>query len=191
MQIWIKFNKEVKEKFEIFRDMVLWWVFDIIQLENYVFVSWLPTKVIKDSRWRMHNDKWFAIEFRDWFALNYLQWQEIDYDLYLKIVNDELTPQEVFEIENTEIRRIAYEYMDKSKMLQLPWYEILDEKMDKYWFNMKIIKFDIKDIWKIKYYNCFCPSTGREYFLETHSNTCEEAKSMSFGKKEIVFDEEF
>jgi hypothetical protein len=29
-------------------------------------------------------------------------------------------PQEVFAIENVEIRRIAYDYMDKSKMLQLP-----------------------------------------------------------------------
>jgi hypothetical protein len=81
--------------------------------------------------------------------------------------------------------------MDKSKMLQLPWYKIIDEKIDNQWNPMKIIKFNIEKIWEILLYNCICPSTKREYHLETHSKTCEEAKSMSFWNKNIIFDLEF
>ena len=56
---------------------------------------------------------------------------------------------------------------------------------------MKIIRFDIDEVWEIFLYNCFCPSTKREYHLETHSKTCEEAKSMSFWDNSIKFDLEF
>lgn len=104
---------------------------------------------------------------------------------------DEMTPQEIFKIENTEIRRISYEMMDKTKMKQLKWYKILDEKIDNYWYDMKIISFNIDGIGEMKYYNCFCPSTWREYFLGTLSNTCEEAKAMSFWEEEIIFDNEY
>lgn len=33
----------------------------------------------------------------------------------------------------------------------------------------------------LKYLNCFCPSTKREYFIGTKYDTCLEAKSQSFG----------
>lgn len=99
--------------------MILAGVYDMIQFENYVLISRLPTKVSRDSRNRLHDEESTAIEFRDGYALNYLQGQVIEPELHSKIVHDELSPSEVFAIGNTEVRRIAYEYMDKTKMKSL------------------------------------------------------------------------
>jgi hypothetical protein len=41
-----------------------------------------------------------------------------------------MTPQEIFKIENTELRRIAYEYMDKTKMKKIKGYKVLDKAKD-------------------------------------------------------------
>jgi hypothetical protein len=38
---------------------------------------------------------------------------------WTKIVNDTMSPEEIFAIDNIEHRRIAYEMMDKTKMKQL------------------------------------------------------------------------
>lgn len=71
-----------------------------------------------------------------------------------------MTPQEIFKIENTELRRIAYEYMDKSKMKKLKDYKVLDKAKDKYGNRMQIVEFKVngfKD--PFKYYQCICPSS--------------------------------
>jgi len=57
---------------------------------------------------------------------------------------------------------------------------------------MRIVSFSIKGFDQpFKYLNCFCPSTGREYYLETQQDKCEMAKSKSFGMDKVEFDEEF
>jgi len=47
---------------------------------------------------------------------------------------------------------------------------------------MRIVSFKL-DSFDTSFYflNCFCPSTGREYFLETEQKDCWLAKSASFG----------
>lgn len=158
---------------------------------DFVIVCERPTEINRDSRWRLHCATWKAIKYSDDWGIYAIQWQRIDDEqLYWKIVKDEMTPDEIFKIPNTEIRRIAYEMMDKIKMKQLEGYKILDEAKDQYGYDMKIIQFKINWI-ELKYYNCHCPSWSREYFLETHSNTCQEAKSMSFWSKDIIFDSEY
>ena len=178
-----------KDNFYIFRDMLLNWVYDMIQFEKVCIVSMNPIRIERDERWRMHNENWFAIEFKDWYVLNYLQWVYIPYKMYDKIIKDEMTPQEIFKIKNTELRRIAYEYMDKSKMEKLKDYKILDKAKDGYWNKMSIIEFKIKGFEEpFRYYQCVCPSTWREYFLETKEITCEKAKAMSFWMEAIQWD---
>jgi len=110
-----------------------------------------------------------------------------------KILQDKLTAEEVFAIDNIEHRRIAYQYMDKSKMKQLKDYQVLDEVKDDGKGNpMKIVSFTIQNMEEpLIFLNCFCPSSGREYFIQTDKEKCWEAKNHSFGLEEVEWVEEW
>ena len=114
-------------------------------------------------------------------------------ELFDKVRKDQLTAQEVFAIQNMEQRRIAYEKMDKIKMRELPNMQVLEERKDDgCGYPDKVISFTVDGFNEdFRFYNCFDPSTGREYFLETRQTTCKLAKSKSFGFEEIKFDEEW
>ena len=83
--------------------------------------------------------------------------------------------------------------MDKAKMKQLNDYKVLDEAVDEKGNTMKIISFTVPSLNEpLKYYNCFCPTTKREYFIGTEKDTCLEAKMSSFGlTKDELFTQEF
>jgi len=106
-----------------------------------------------------------------------------DRALFNKVRLGKLKAAEVFSITNTEQRRVAYERLDKSKMAELPNLEVLDEVAnDGYGYPMRVISFTLNGYKEpFRYLNCFCPSTGREYYLETQQQSCEAAKSASFG----------
>jgi hypothetical protein len=56
---------------------------------------------------------------------------------------------------------------------------------------MKVISFEIDGFDTPFYYlNCFCPSTKREYFIETRETDCWKAKQKSFGLT-VNFDFEY
>ena len=114
-------------------------------------------------------------------------------ELFDKVRKDQLTAQEVFAIQNMEQRRVAYEKMDKIKMRELPNLKVLEErKEDGCGYPDKVISFTLEGFNEdFRFYNCFDPSTGREYFLETRQVTCAKAKAKSFGFDEIVFDKEY
>ena len=125
------------------------------------------------------------------YQLNGINFEKEWFD---KIRKDELSPEEIFAIDNTEHRRVAYEFMDKRKMKQLKDYKVLDEKIDEKGNPMRIISFTIQNMKEpLKFYNCLCPSSKREYFLQTDKDTCDEAKAGMFGFKaeEAEFVEEW
>jgi hypothetical protein len=126
-------------------------------------------KTKKDTEYNLNNVR---LE-REWFD---------------KIRKDELTPDEVFAIDNIEHRRIAYEYMDKFKMKSLKDYKVLDKKKDEKGNVMRIVSFTVQNMREpLKFYNCFCPSTGREYYIGTDKDKTKEAKLSSFGLNEGEF----
>jgi len=116
-------------------------------------------------------------------------------ELWEKVSRGNLSAEEVFKIENLEQRRIAYELMDKKKVLELPDYKILDGRNDDGRGNPdKVISFSVKGFDKpFLFYNCLCPSTKREYFLQTGKEKCAEAKagSFGFGIEEIEWENEW
>ena len=125
------------------------------------------------------------------FRINEITFPE---ELFHKVRKGELSAADIFAIENTEQRRVAYERMDKMKMKELPDLKTEDEvKDDGYGYPMKIISFK-SDKFDTPFYflNCFDASTGREYFVETREKKCWAAKMDSFGlKKGERFDEEW
>ena len=191
---WYSFGQHIGVKFDnkilkIFIDFTTNVNF-IVPYDGIAFVSETPKRISWNNK-RLHNEKEAAVEYSDGYKLYSLNGVTIEEELFKKI--PEMTAEEVLSIENTEQRRVVYEIMDKSKMKELKDYKILDEiKDDDYGYKMKVIQFTIKGFDKpFNYLNCFCPSTGREYFLETESNNCLEAKSKSFGLDNIKFNNEF
>jgi hypothetical protein len=123
------------------------------------------------------------------YRINNIQFNR---NLFDAVRKGELSAQQVFAISNMEQRRVAYEKMDKVKMAELPDLKVLDESKDKYGLNQRIISFNIDGFDKpFLFYHCICPSTGREYYLETKQNNCASAKSKSFGLDNIEFTEEW
>ena len=140
--------------------------------------------------------KWYISELSsDWLidkkpikGIYYLNNVEFSREWFLKIKNDTLTPDEIFAIDNIEHRRIAYEFLNKSKMKSLKDYSILHEvENDGYNYPMNIVSFTIQNTREpLIFLNCFCPSTGREYFIGTDKKLCLEAKMASFGLSQDV-----
>ncbi|MDE2015897.1 MAG: hypothetical protein KGI72_05240 [Patescibacteria group bacterium] len=126
------------------------------------------------------------------FVFRNVAWDDIK--MVDRVLADDLSASEVFAIEDVEHRRVAYERMDKLKMRELPGLKTEDEvKDDGYGYPMRIISFK-SDKYDTPFYflNCFCPSEGREFFVETRETKCWRAKMASFGLNGgIKFDEEW
>jgi hypothetical protein len=147
----------------------------------------------RDDRGRLHSEKEMSIQYPDGWGLYYLHGVKFEKKWWEKIVNDQMSPEEIFAIDNLEHRRIAYEYMDKTKMKQLKDYKVLDHVDDDgHGYQMNIISFTVKGIEEpLKYLNCFCSTTGREYYLGTDKDKCWEAKNASFGLKDVEWVDEW
>jgi hypothetical protein len=153
----------------------------------------VPVPIIYcDEQGRYHNIDGPAISWPG-EKLYFLHGVQFEKEWWEKIKDDTLTPEEVFAIDNLEHRRIAYEFMDKAKMKRLKDFAILDEvKDDGRGYPMKIISFKVKEVEEpLKYYNCHCPTTGREYYIGTNEETCLKAKARSFGFGDVVFTNEW
>ena len=160
---------------------------------DFVMVCARPTKIEKDERDRLHSVTGKAIEYPDGWGLYKINGITFEEELWKKVTKGELSAKEVFDIKNTEQRRIAYELMDKRKMLELDDYKTLDSrKKDEQGNPDKVISFTVKGFSKpFLYYNCICPITKREYFIQTDKEICSAAKAQSFGLKDINWVKEF
>jgi len=99
-----------------------------------------------------------------------------------KIVNDELSAEEVFAIDNIEHRRLAYEYMDKRKMKELEDFEIIDKGIDEKGKEVEVVSFTVQNMDEpLLFYHCIDSSTDREYYLQTDKKKWKEAKARQFG----------
>jgi hypothetical protein len=146
---------------------------------------------LENTLWEMGKDKkWIMTDGASDFMMNQqgnitykINDVQFDKGLFRKIRAGELTAAEVFALPNMEQRRVAYEKMDKIKMKDLPGFSVVHEVADDgCGFPMKIISFKLPDFSKpFLYLSCFCPSGGREYYLETRKKDCWEAKAASFG----------
>jgi len=158
-------------------------------------------KNTEEGLWKNnHNNEWYLTDkCSEWllsqkgkikYRINNIQFEK---ELFDKVRKDKLSAQEVFSLENIEQRRVAYEKMDKLKMKELSDYKILEETKDDYGNPMKVIEFSLpKYNIPFRYLNCICPTTKREYFVETKKKECIEAKMASFGlDKTIKFDKEW
>ncbi len=148
----------------------------------------VPTPLVKiDERNRFHSTEVPAIRWKDGKEFYYIHNINFDKELWSKVVSGKMPVEDIFAIENTEQRRAAYEIMDKTRMKELKDYKVLDKAKDDCSNPMKIISFKVKQFDEpLKYLNCFCPRTKREYFIETRKDKCWDAKNRSFGFEEEI-----
>lgn len=174
-------NKEVDKYIGFLKSGAFYCMF----FEKVAFVMRRPTIVKQNERKQLHSINSPALVFKDGTEIYKLNGVQFEKEWWDKIVNDKMSPEEVFAIDNIEHRRIAYEFMDKTKMKQLKDYKVLDEvKDDGFGNEMKIVSFTVQNMeTPLLFLNCFCPSSKREYFLQTEKDTCQEAKMASFGLK--------
>ena len=160
--------------------------------KDYVFISDNPVSLNLDTRGRLHAEDAPAMMYADGYSLFHLSGTPVPKN-FIETPRHEILAKDVLAIENTEQRRIAYELMDKTRMKELKDYQVLDEvKDDGQGYPMKIVSFKVKQFTEpLKYLNCSCPSTGREYFIETRQDKCWLAKNKSFGLEKINWLKEF
>lgn len=162
--------------------------FYVFFFEKVAFVMVRPTSVLQNDRKQLHSLTTPALTFQDGTEIYSIDGVTFDKEWWDKIANDRMTPDEIFAIDNVEHRRIAYQYMDKAKMKSLKDFKVLDEQIDTKGNPMKVISFTVQNMDEpLKFYNCICPSTGREYFLGTDETTCVKAKNKSFGLDDCEF----
>ena len=193
---WYEYWKKIKvidhEKANKYIGYLRSGAFFVMFFEKKAFVMCRPTQVEQDERKRLHSLTGPALAFKDGTEIYKINGVGFEKDLWERVAGGKLAAQEVFALENMEQRRIAYELMDKKKMLELGA-ETLDEvKDDGYGNPMKVISFSVKGFDQpFLFLNCFCPSTGREYFLQTDEKTCVAAKNKSFGLEEVSWIKEW
>jgi hypothetical protein len=142
----------------------------------------VPVPIIKcDEQGRYHSENSPAISWKDGEEIYYLHGVKFEKEWWNKIRKDKLSPDEVFAIDNLEHRRIAYEYMDKTKMKKLKDYKVLNERVDINENKERIVSFTVQNMNEpLKFLNVTCP-TGREYFLGTNQDTCYKAQKALLG----------
>jgi hypothetical protein len=151
---------------------------------DFVMVCARPSRIEKNDQGRLHSLSDMAIKYPDGWGIHFLNGVRFDdVVLWKSIASGTISAAETFAIGNMEQRRVAYELMDKSKMLEVPGLEVIHEVDDDgQGHKMRIISFKLPSIPKpFLFLNCFCPSGGREYYLETRKKDCWAAKAASFG----------
>ena len=163
--------------------------------DSFVIVCERPTRIEKNDNNQLHSLTDMAIKYPDGWGLYMIDGVRFEKEWWEKIKDDKLSAEEVFAIDNLEHRRIAYKYMDKNKMKQLKNYKVLDTvKNDGYGKKMQIVSFNVQNMDEdLIFLNCFCPTTNREYYIQTKEKDCWSAKAQSFGlnKDDITWDKEY
>jgi hypothetical protein len=111
--------------------------------EKKAFVMCSPKIVKQDEQKRLHSTTQAALEFVDGTKIYKIHGVDFDTKLWKTVTSPDLTPKQVFAIENTEQRRIAYELMDKLKMKELDNYTVLEDSIDDSGNPQKIVSFNI------------------------------------------------
>jgi hypothetical protein len=184
----LKLDKKLKDDVRKYLDYMESGQFFVIFLKGFAFVCPRPSKVYRDAQNRLHSTEHPAVSWKG-YELYFLNGLCFEKSLWEKVVSGKMPVEDIFAIENAEQRRVAYEVMEKTRMKELKDYKVLDEvKDDGYGYSMKVVSFKVKAFNEpLKYLNCFCPSTGREYYIETRQDTCTAAKNKSFGLDNVEF----
>jgi hypothetical protein len=164
------------EKYNIFKNMLEGWVYDMIQMENVCIVSALPEYIKRDEKNRMHSIDWPAVMFRDGYYLNYIHWVYFDYELFERFKNKELWIKEILNRENQDQKREMIMEIEYDKMLEEMWAEIIDSCIDGNGYIMNLYRVDLwDDEHPAVFYEAIDPSKKEKIVLRVHPTAVKTA----------------
>ena len=86
--------------------------------EEFCIVCDFPKWIKKDEQNRPHSEVSSQMEWKDGFATYYLNGISFTKELWTKIVNKTIAPQEALKLDNAEQRAIAIKYIGGAKMIE-------------------------------------------------------------------------
>ena len=173
----------------------------ITKITGYLYVYGSLNPDVEALLWKKYrkNRQWYMSDRTSEFLLSKKS-KKIEYrinnvvfdrKLFNKVRLGTLPAEQVFSITNIEQRRIAYERMDKTKMAALNP-TVIDEGADSAGNPLRLVSLTIKGFSSpFLFLHCFCPTTNREYYLETRRRTCQAAVAYSFGLGSVTFAKEW
>lgn len=111
-----------------------------------------------------------------------LRWRSVPVDHRIAFDPDSITVEEVLVEQNAERRRVMIERMGYLRFSESADAKLLDQDTDP-GGQRQLLKIDINDDEPLVGLACFCPSTGRQYFLRVppHMMSCHQAAAWIAG----------
>jgi len=174
----LELSKDIMERAEAYQK-VCQSVNYIWPNKDFVMVCARPQKINRDERGRLHSLTEKSIEYPDGWGLYHINGVRFDENLWKKVVNKELSGQEIMKIQDMEQRMIALKYYGAENLLK----DFNTKQIDKsergnelYGINGLIPDREVK---LLKY---SCPSTERVYvkFVPFEIKGADEANAWCF-----------
>ena len=111
-----------------------------------------------------------------------LRWRGVRVNERIAFHPEELTARETLAETNAEVRRVMMERMGYLKFAQEAQARLLDEDRDR-GGTRQLLRIELQADEPLVGLACFCPSTGRQYFLRVppKMNTCHQAAAWMAG----------
>jgi len=159
----------------------------MIQLNGFCIVSDMPDEIHRDEQNRLHCETKAAIHFRDGYEQYY--WHGISIPSKWITNKNELTKDDYNNEQNAEKRRCFVEIIGNKKLIEILDLVELDKDIDNAGNKMRLLstrEVDIIAQKKLYFYECICPSTGRQYHLRVpECKNVWEAFKWGFNNKAI------
>ena len=152
-------------------------IWNVVFTENFVFICKLPKEVHQDQQGRPHSEIGGAIKWRDGIENYFIHGVGFEKELWIKIVNDKLTCEEILKLENIEQRYVALMMKGAKNLLTELDAKLIDssERGNELYIIENIIRNRTLKLLKYK-----CPSTGRIYISFVPDEFTDADKSMAW-----------
>jgi hypothetical protein len=174
------------ENLELFKELMTYDIFTMIQLDGICFISRHPEHILRDTENRMHSIEKSAIRFKDGYEQHYIHGVYFDKDLWERLVGKKMSFKEIASLKNIEQRIIALKLYGPENLLK----EVRAELLDKSERGNELYGIDSliggRTLKLLKY---SCPSTNRLYvsFVPDEHTKADSAMAWKFSINEFEY----
>ena len=152
------FPEYKNETFEKYLELSTAKIDTITTFENAAFISKPPTTLTFDKQDRLHNTERAAIEYSDGYKLHYIHGVYFTENEWTRIVNNELSSEEILAEQNIEKRMAIMSVNESTQLLDAINAQLIHQSGRGN--KLYTAKIKNKTVHFLKY---ACPSTGRVY----------------------------